>query len=52
MRKNDRVKGKNDPSGEIWTIVEIKGDYAYCMVLDYNGTRKGTFRLEDLELAD
>lgn len=52
MSINDRVKVKNDPSGTIWTIVEIKDDNAHCIVLDYNEMRNATFRLEELELAD
>lgn len=52
MNINDRVKVKNDPSGTIWTILEIKGDNAHCIVLDYDGMRNATFRLEQLELAD
>ena len=52
MEKDDRVKVKNDPNGTIWTIVEIKNEYATCMVLEYGNQQIATFPIDQLIPAD
>lgn len=52
MDINDRVKVKDDPTGTVWTIVEIKNGFATCMILDYNYQNIGTFPINQLVPSD
>lgn len=52
MNIDDRVKVKDDPTGTVWTIVEIKNGYATCMILDYNNQRIATFPINQLIPSD
>lgn len=48
----DRVLVKNDPTKTIWTVQDIKGEYAICLTMNYDDMRNGTFKLDNLEPVD
>lgn len=57
LRVNDRVRHideKIDKAQGIMTILEIKGEYAFCVSLGYYnfGEIKDSYLLKDLKLAE
>ena len=57
LKINDRVRVIDtdiDKSLGIMSIIEIRGDSAFCLNLDYAdfGSKYGTFKFSDLKLAE
>ena len=50
MIPGDRIKLKNDPRNEVWTVMIIKGDYVTCNKADYYNMQTATFHINDIEL--
>lgn len=57
FKVNDRIRHKDEKINKekgIMTILEIQGESALCVRLDYKifGSIKGTYLLKDLKLAE
>lgn len=52
IQVGDRVLVKNDRTKTIWTVQDIRGEYAICLTMNYDDMRNGTFNLDDLVLVD